>query len=58
MKIKFTTVLYYLGMFALIVGYLFRIQHWPYGMEILIGGLAIVIISGIISVIQYNKKKQ
>jgi hypothetical protein len=45
-------------MFSLVIGYLFRIQHWPYGYEILIGGLAAIIISGIISVIQYNKKKQ
>ncbi|WP_046756167.1 hypothetical protein [Kordia jejudonensis] len=58
MKLKFTTVLYYLGMFMFIIGYLFKIQHWPYGMQIFIGGFAIIIISGIISVIQYNKKRK
>lgn len=58
MKIKYTTVLYYIGMIILVIGFLFRIQHWPYGSQLMYGGLSIVIISGIISVIQYNKKRK
>ncbi|WP_430413037.1 GldL-related protein [Kordia sp.] len=45
-------------MFALIIGYFFRIQHWPYGTEIIYSGLGIVIFSGIISAIQYQKQNK
>lgn len=34
-------VLFYAAMAAVLLGTLFRIQHWPYGTELLIGGLAL-----------------
>ncbi len=33
--------LFYAAMAAVLLGTLFRIQHWPYGTELLIGGLAL-----------------
>lgn len=58
MKIKFLTILYYLGMCMLIVGYLFKIQHWPYGFEILIGGIVLIGVSGLIDIIKTARKKK
>lgn len=33
--------LFYLAMATVLLGTLFRIQHWPYGTELLLGGLAL-----------------
>ena len=38
MKVKHIIVLFLLGMFITIIGALFKIQHWPYGSEILTVG--------------------
>ncbi len=38
MKVKHILALYLLGVFIIIFGALFKIQHWPYGAEILSAG--------------------
>lgn len=36
--------LFYLAMATVLLGTLFRIQHWPYGTALLLGGLALCVI--------------
>lgn len=59
-KVKHIIVLYLLGVFAIIIGSLFKIQHWPYGGLILtvgsfIEGIAILI--GILKLLTTEKFK-
>lgn len=61
MKIKVVIILVFLlGIFITIIGALFKIQHWPYGAEILTAGLlieALVILLVILKLVLAKKPK-
>ena len=38
MKVKYILAIFLLGMFITTIGALFKIQHWPYGSELLTVG--------------------
>lgn len=48
MKIKYILVFLVLGFLLGVVGTLFKIQHWPYGGELLVIGTLFKLIFGII----------
>ena len=58
MKLKYILAILILGFLFDIVGALFKIQHWPYGSELLTIGTLIKLVSGIllISKLLFTKK--
>ncbi|WP_420574897.1 GldL-related protein [Kordia sp.] len=60
MKVKHIIALFLLGIFITIIGTLFKIQHWPYGSEILtVGSLmeGLAILLGIWKLLSTKKFK-
>ncbi|WP_452222467.1 GldL-related protein [Lacinutrix salivirga] len=54
-------ILFLIGFILVILGSLFKIQHWPYGSELLTLGMFLKVIAAIILIIKlikYAKTKQ
>ncbi len=45
MKSKYTIILFILSTLLMVIGTVFRLQHWPYGKEILTIGIFLLTIS-------------
>lgn len=58
MKVKHIIAVYLFGMLIIIIGSLFKIQHWPYGSELLTAGSAIETVALLLGIwkVLTNKK--
>ena len=58
MKIKHIIIIFILGFILITLGALFKISHWPYGVELLTAGTFLKIISGFLLIwkLLTNKK--
>ena len=59
MKSHFITILFCaVGAFLIVVGFLFKIQHWPYGSEMLVIGQILVVLAALYAIYQSRHQKK